>query len=67
MTGSDDGGGEGGLAGTIAGAIAAAAIIVLGLWLAGEMADSARYSDCAAARRRNCDNIDYRGAEPPPR
>lgn len=56
---------EGGLAGTIGGAVAVAVVIALGIWLVGEMADSARYSDCASARRRNCDNIDYR-KEPPP-
>ena len=62
--GGDDGGdGQGGLAGTIGGAVAL--VVALGFWLVGEMADSARYSDCAAARRRNCDNIDYR-KEPPP-
>jgi hypothetical protein len=58
--------GEGSLAGTIGGAIAVAVIIALGIWLVGAMADSARYSDCASARRRNCDNIDYRKEPPPP-
>lgn len=62
--GDEGGDGQGSLAGTIGGAIAVVAIVALGIWLVGEMADSARYSDCASARRRNCDNIDYR-KEPP--
>ena len=69
MSGKPEGGdgGEGSLAGTIGGAIAVIAVIALGIWLVGEMADSARYSDCAAARRRNCDGIDYRKDPPPQR
>jgi len=58
-------GGEGGSGGTIAGVIAAIVVVALGIWLVGEMADSARYSDCASSRRRNCDGIDYRRAPPP--
>jgi hypothetical protein len=67
--GSDqDGGEEGGsrLAGTIGGAVAVAVVVGLGIWLVNEMADSARYSKCAAARQRNCDQLDYRKDPPPP-
>nr|WP_281721708.1 hypothetical protein [Nitrosomonas nitrosa] len=64
MSGQDDGG-EGGSAGTIVGLIAAAVVVALGIWLVNEMADSARYSDCASSRRRNCDSIDYRRPPPP--
>jgi len=53
-----------GLAATIGGAAALVAIVVLGIWLANELADSVRYQKCAAARHRNCDTIDYRS--PPP-
>ena len=62
--GGEDGGGR--LAGTLGGAVAVAVIVGLGIWLVNEMADSARYSKCAAARHRNCDQIDYR-KDPPPR
>jgi hypothetical protein len=67
MSGDRNGGDDGGsrLAGTIAGALAAAVIVGLGIWLVNEMADSARYSKCAAARHRNCDQIDYRAAPAP--
>ena len=58
-------GGESSLAATIGGAIAVVVVIALGIWLVGEMADTARYSNCVSARRRNCDSIDYR-KEPPP-
>lgn len=64
MSAGDDGG-EGGSGGTIAGVIAAIVIVALGIWVVNEMADSARYSDCASSRRRNCDNIDYRRPPPP--
>ncbi len=57
--------GHAGLAGTIAGALAIVAIIALGIWLVGGLSDSNRYAQCAAAHRRNCDNLDYR-KEPPP-
>ena len=53
-----------GLAATIGGAVALVAIVVLGIWLANELAESVRYQKCAAARHRNCDTIDYR--TPPP-
>jgi uncharacterized membrane protein len=57
---------EGGrsLAATIGGVVAVAAIVALGIWLVNELADSVKYSKCAAARHRNCDSIDYRA--PPP-
>jgi hypothetical protein len=66
MSADPDGGDESGgrLGGTIAGALAVAVIVGLGIWLVNEMADSARYSKCAAARHRNCDQLDYR-REPP--
>jgi len=41
-------------------------LIAGGIWLALEMYDNARYQECAAARRRNCDNIDYRAIPPAP-
>lgn len=41
-------------------------LIAGGIWLAMEMCDNARYQECAAARRRNCDNIDYRAIPPAP-
>ena len=53
-----------GLAATLGGAVALVAIVVLGVWLANELAESVRYQKCAAARHRNCDTIDYR--TPPP-
>jgi hypothetical protein len=40
-------------------------LIAGGIWVVNEMADSARYQDCAASRRRNCDGIDYRAVPPP--
>ena len=57
-------GGDGRLAGTIGGALAVAVIVALGIWLVDELAESVRYSKCAAARHRNCDVIDYRKAPP---
>lgn len=65
--GDGDGEGEGntGLGGTLGGLVAAVVIVALGLWLVVEMTDTARYSDCAASRRRNCDSIEYRRAAPP--
>lgn len=56
----DDGGSR--LAGTIGGAVVVLAIVALGVWLVDELADSVKYSKCAAARHRNCDAIDYRAA-----
>lgn len=41
-------------------------LIAGGIWLAFEMYDNARYQECAASRRRNCDGIDYRNAPPAP-
>ena len=41
-------------------------LVAGGIWLAMEMYDNARYQDCAAARRRNCDNINYRAIPPAP-
>jgi hypothetical protein len=66
MSETPEGEHEGGrsLAATIGGAVAIVAIVVLGIWLVNELADSIKYSKCAAARRRNCDTIDYRS--PPP-
>jgi hypothetical protein len=40
------------------------AVVVLGVWLADELAESVRYSKCVGARHRNCDQIDYRTAPP---
>ncbi len=66
MSGDDRGeNGESGLAGTLGGLVAAIVIVALGLWLVAEMSDTARYADCAASRRRNCDGIEYRRAPPP--
>ncbi len=67
MSDKPDGGEEeqGSLGGTIAGALAIVAIIALGIWLVGGLSDSNRYAQCAAARHRNCDNIDFR-KEPAP-
>jgi len=62
--GDDDPEGGRSLAATIGGAVAVIAVIGLGIWLVGELADSIKYSKCAAARHRNCDTIDYRS--PPP-
>jgi hypothetical protein len=55
-----------GLGATLGGVIVAAALIAGGIWLVNELADSARYAKCAAARHRNCDAIDYRSAPVPP-
>jgi hypothetical protein len=49
---------------TLGGVLAAVAIVALGIWLVNEMADSAKYAKCAAARHRNCDTIDYRAPTP---
>jgi len=66
MSGEDGGEKEqSGLAGTLGGLVAAIVIVALGIWLVVEMADTARYAECAASRRRNCDNIEYRRAPPP--
>jgi uncharacterized membrane protein len=51
-------------AATLGGVLAVIAIVALGVWLVNELADSAKYSKCAAARHRNCDSIDYRAAPP---
>ena len=63
--GHEDEGGRS-LAATIGGALAVVAVVALGIWLVNELADSVKYSKCAAARHRNCDPIDYRSAPPPP-
>jgi uncharacterized membrane protein len=67
MSEKPDGDQEGGrsLAATIGGAVAIVAIVALGIWLVNELADSVKYSKCAAARHRNCDTIDYRSSPPP--
>ena len=41
-------------------------LVAGGVWLAMEMYDNSRYQECAAARRRNCDNINYRAIPPAP-
>jgi len=60
-------GGEGPPGGTSLVAIVFVILLIAGgIWLVSEMADNARYQDCAASRRRNCDSIDYRSAPQPP-
>lgn len=49
-----------GLGATIGGLLVLIIIVAVGFWLVDELAESARYSKCAAARHRNCDTIDYR-------
>ncbi|HEY7609608.1 MAG TPA: hypothetical protein VIF14_10295 [Alphaproteobacteria bacterium] len=56
--------GRGGRGSTLAGVLVLVAVVVLGVWLADELAESVRYSKCAGARHRNCDQIDYRSAPP---
>jgi len=62
--GGNDEDGGGGLAATVGGIVAIVVVVALGIWLADELSESAKYSKCAAARHRNCDTIDYRA--PPP-
>jgi hypothetical protein len=61
----EDDDGRNRLAATIGGGIALVLIVGLGIRLVNELADAARYSKCAAARHRNCDDINYRTAPPP--
>jgi hypothetical protein len=56
--------GRGGMGSTLAGALVLIAVVALGIWLADELAESVRYSKCAGARHRNCDQIDYRTVPP---
>ena len=59
--------GEDGPGGTSLAAIVFVILLVAGgVWLAMEMYDNARYQECVAARRRNCDNIEYRAIPRPP-
>jgi len=59
--------GEGPPGGTSLAAVVFVILLIAGgIWLVSEMADNARYQDCAASRRRNCDGIDYRSAPPVP-
>jgi hypothetical protein len=56
-----DGDEEGrGLGATVGGLVVVIVLVLAGIWLVNELAESARYSKCAAARHRNCDTIDYR-------
>ena len=50
---------------TLGGLVVAILLVLAGIWLVNEMADNARYARCAAARHRNCDQIDYRSAPAP--
>jgi hypothetical protein len=56
--------GRGGMGSTLAGALVLIAVVALGIWLADELAESVRYSKCAGAHHRNCDQIDYRTVPP---
>ena len=59
--------GEGPPGGTSLAAVVFVILLIAGgIWIVNEMADSAKYQDCAASRRRNCDGIDYRSVPPPP-
>ena len=62
--GEDEEEGGRGMGATIAGVLVLIAVVVLGVWLADELAESVRYSKCVGARHRNCDQIDYRTAPP---
>ncbi|MGH7003918.1 MAG: hypothetical protein ACREIP_08225 [Alphaproteobacteria bacterium] len=50
---------------TISGVLVLVPLVAGGIWLVNEMAETARYSKCAAARHRNCDGIDYHSAPAP--
>lgn len=64
--GNDPAGPEPDAGSNLGGIIALIVLVAGGIWLVNELADSARYSKCAAARHCNCDGIDYRPAPDPP-